>query len=226
MKSKGLVYVVLKLFAIFLIAEGINCFRDGILFWSVYLALKTPYIDMGSTSVMIPQSLFLFRFFFAAFFFGMAHYIWMFTPKIVKYIFPTDLEIQEDKKRQIKVKNLHTAAFSVMGIVILFQAIKSLSNWIEFVIMKKTEIQVRQVAMNIYNFTSQLSDEVHFLTIIGILIHIIIGIALIVWGKQFSKFIGKINPGAVTLAQRLQLLQKDKKPGIKNSEEIEQGNVK
>jgi predicted membrane metal-binding protein len=64
---------------------------------------------------------------------------------------------------------------------------------------------------------------VHFLTITGILIHLIIGIALILWGKQFSKFIGKINPGAVTLAQRLQLLQKAKKPGIKNSKEIEQG---
>ena len=223
MKSKGLVYVVLKLFVIFLIAEGINCLRDGILFWSGYLvAQKTAFIDMESTSVMI-HSLFLFRFLFAAFFFGMAHYIWIFTPKIVKYILPTDHEIQEDKKRQIEVKNLHTAAFGVMGIVILFQAIKSLSNWIEFVTMKKTELQIRQVVMNTYNPTSQFSDEVYFLTITGILIHLIIGIALIVWGKQFSKFLRKINPGAVTLAQRLQLLHKTKKPGIKNSEEIEQG---
>ncbi len=222
MKSKDMVYVVLKLFVILLIAEGIDYLGFGIVYWSAYLIQKAASIDAESTPVMVTQASFLLKFISAAFLYGMAHFIWIFTPKIVKYIFPSDNEIQEEKNWGIKAKNLQTAAFIVVGMVVFSRAILKLFKWIEDLLLTIKRTQMNN-GMDINEITTQFFDGAFFLKITGILIYLVIGIALIVWGKQFSKFISKRNPGAVSLVQRLRLLRKAKIPGKRDAEEIQAG---
>lgn len=209
MRARDLGYVVLKLFSIYFIARGIGYLWRGVIVWSEHLR--------------VPQSLLFFDFFKAALLFEMAHFTWFYTPKIVKYLFPTGNEMPEKKNRQLKAKDLQTAAFTVVGIVIVFQAILYLSNLISYLIMITTRTEITLAMKSVKNFAATLLDAEHFLKITGILIYLIIGIALIVWGKQFSRFVSQINPGAVTLAQKLRLLLKAEKPVKRDSEKIQEG---
>jgi hypothetical protein len=225
MRSKDLVHVALKFITFYFIIEGITQLWGGIMYWTGYLTQNSASIDLKSTSVTMPRSLILIQLLSAAFLFGMAHFIWVSTPKIVKYIFPADHGTGEDKKgqtSQIKAKDLQGAAFTIVGIFIFSQSFLYLFNWIESSITKAYKEAVEAAAKNLgsSNTYSWSFDEGSFLLLAGILIYLIFGIVLIVRGRKFSQFISKINTGAVTLALWLRSLQKTEKPRGENNKKI------
>lgn len=223
MRLKGLVYVILKLFAIYLIVKGIEHVLGGTLFLSLSLIQKKIFVEPEWIPVTFLRPLILIEFFAAVFLFGMAHYILSFTPKIVNYIFAADNEIDE-KNRQIKANDFKRAAFTITGFFIISHAVLILSARFERILMKATLIHVKEASMGIDNLNTWWSFDTGFsLKIMGHLAYLIIGIALIIWGKQLATFISKINPGAVTLARRLRLLQESEKPGKTSVEEIQTG---
>jgi hypothetical protein len=198
MRAKDIVYVVLKFFPFFLIVKGVDSVDKGVMSWYYYVVRISSVLDAASTAARLYfKALILFYFLSAAFLFGVAIYTWMRTVKIQNTIFPPAAEQEKDKNPQPAAKELQTAAFFIIGIFIFAQAGSQLLQMIGALIKRAAGTE-----------TVYAGWEVGVLTITGILISLMVGIALIKWARPFSAFICNLNRGAVTLTRRLQVMSK------------------
>lgn len=183
MRTKDFAFVALKVLAIYIFFRAIEQVFAAINYWVLYFNLPD-----DSNQVLTPMIV-LVNFLAAAFLFLMCHLLWQFTGKIVSRIVPTDSNIEEQGKWDIKLKTLQTSAFTVVGVVILSYAIPNIFHVAGEIIRDKDSFFPVASAGGVVNPTFIKM----ILNIIGHLIYLLIGIFLLFRSKESLKFVEKLR---------------------------------
>jgi hypothetical protein len=183
MRTKDFAFVALKVLAIYIFFRAITQLFAFLNLWVYYSNL--PYNSTEGLS----STIVLLNFLAAVFLFFMCHLLWQFTQKIANHIVPKDDSIAEQDKETLKLKNLQTAAFTVVGVIILSYAIPNIFHVAGEIIRDKDSFFPVASAGGVVNPTFIKM----ILNIIGHLIYLLIGIFLLFRSKGSLKFVEKLR---------------------------------
>jgi hypothetical protein len=180
MRTKDFAFVGAKITGIILFILGIQMMIHGVTFWEISTS-------MGETA-NFPFMVMFTYFFLAIFYLGIGIYFWGFTAKIVILFLPKDSRNETDgvDERKGELKELQTAAFTVVGLVILTNAIPKLFYTAVDILSKKDYYfsfsSHRMMGPALLQLTAKILEPLVYLTI---------GIYLLFGIKNFLSMLGK-----------------------------------
>ncbi len=198
MRTKDFAFVGAKIVGIILFIKGINLLVTAIDMWVMF---SSPHLSSISSSIAIFYILLL-----AIFILGMGLFLWGFTGKILRFLVPKDNNRHEDTadRKKVDLYNLQTAAFTVVGLVILSDAIPKIFHAAAEILRNKDYYFPISTPEGFNPLSIQLLAK-----ILGPLIYLFIGIYLVFGFKNFLSIIGK----------GVSKLRRDVDPGDDNMED-------
>ncbi len=180
MRTKDFAFVGARIVGIILFIQGIHLVVGAINVWVIFSSSNVNSISSSSPIFYTLLS--------AIFLLGMGLFLWGFTGKILRFLVPKDNNRHEDSLDSGKVElyNLQTAALTVVGLVILSDAIPKIFHAAAEILRNKD-----------YYFPISTYEGVNPLLIqliaksLGTLIYLFIGIYLVFGFKNFLSIIGK-----------------------------------
>jgi hypothetical protein len=183
MRTKDFAFVALKVLAIYIFFRAIEQVFASINYWVFYLKLP------GDSKQALTSMTVLVNFLAAAFLLLMCHLLWLFTGKIVNHIVPKDINIAEQDKETLKLKNLQMAAFTVVGVIIISYAIPNIFHAAAEIIRDKDALfPIASIGAGVNTFFIKV-----ILNIIGHLVYLLMGIFLLFRSKDSLKFVEKLR---------------------------------
>jgi hypothetical protein len=179
MKTKDFAFVGAKIVGIILFIKGIQMLIYAV---NVWVTDPLPYSSKHYTLLMINY------FIPAIAFLCMSLILWRFTNRILKFFLPKENNVHEASvdKRIVELKDLQIAAFSVLGLVILSDAIIKIFSFAAEILARKDFYFQASSRPGIRPITIQL-----FIKTLGHLIYLGIGIYLVFGIRNFFAIIGK-----------------------------------
>lgn len=178
MRTKDFAFVGAKIVGIIVFIQGIRMLVSSIIMWNSSFQEGSQLFS----SILIINSL------LCAILLGIGVFLWGYTGKILRFLVPKDNNNHEDSVDQGKVelRDLQTAAFTVVGLVILSDAIIKIFYAAAEILASKSLYFPIFTDGRVNPFSIQL-----IIKSLGHLIYLSIGIYLVFGIKNFLYIVGK-----------------------------------
>jgi hypothetical protein len=194
MTSRDLGFVSLRLTAVYLIISGFDYLRVAVEFWSFF-----QNNDMATKSIQpLYKSWMMVYLLSALFLFGLSHFVFVNTGKILRYaISPPQEPGEEGQESKNRVENVQAAAFSIVGLIFFSGCVLGLFFWIRALLINP------HYPPDFLNFGAVplANTPINVINLLEYLGGIVISLALIIGSGKFSRFISSTNTGAKSLTQ-------------------------